>query len=76
MANEVTIKLDETKFRSLVLNGAFDGVSYEIKEVSIKDELFNNDTIHKELKDKSTKAYKDLKTYEFNKRFNIKSNGK
>jgi hypothetical protein len=76
MANEVTIKLDETKFQSLVINGAFIGVSYEIKEVSVKDELFDNDTIHKELKDKSIKAYKDLKTYEFNKRHNIKTNGK
>jgi hypothetical protein len=78
MPNEVTIKLDQDKFNSMLVNKVFEQyeVKYEIKEVSVKDELFENDMIHKELKDKSIKAYKAQKEYEFNKRHNIKTNGK
>lgn len=32
---EIVIKLDENKFQSLVLNGAFINTPYEIKEVVI-----------------------------------------
>ena len=70
---EIVIKLDENKFKSLVLNGAFDNVKYEIKEVVIEDDLFKDDSIYQDLKSKSIKAYKDLKKYEFNKRTNHKN---
>ena len=69
---EITIKLDQDKFNSLLVNGAFLDVSYEIKDVTINDDLFKNDTIHEQLKKASIKAYKDLKIYEFNKRHNIR----
>lgn len=69
---EIVIKLDENKFKSLVLNGAFDNVKYEIKEVVIEDDLFKDDSIYQELKSKSIKAYKELKQYQFNKTHNIK----
>lgn len=65
---DITIKLDQDKFNSLLVNGAFLDVSYEIKDVAINDDLFKNDTIHEQLKKASIKAYKDLKIYEFNKR--------
>lgn len=70
---EIVIKLDENKFKSLVLNGALEGIKYEIKEVVIEDDLFKDDEIYNDLKRKSIKAYKDLKKYEFNKRTNHKN---
>ena len=45
---------------------------HELREVIIKDNFFENDERHAELKKASTKAYKQLKEYEFNKRYNIK----
>lgn len=69
----VRIELDQDKFNSMLLNGALEGVKYEIKEVVIEDDLFKDDSIYQELKSKSIKAYKDLKKYEFNKRTNHKN---
>lgn len=69
---EIVIKLDENKFKSLVLNGAFDNVKYEIKEVVIEDDLFKDDEIYNDLKRKSIKAYKELMEYQYRKRFNVK----
>ena len=40
----------------------------EYKEVSIKDNLFDNDETYNALKKASIKAYKNLKEYEFKKR--------
>jgi hypothetical protein len=69
----VRIELDQDKFNSMLLNGALEGVKYEIKEVVIEDDLFKDDSIYQELKSKSINAYKDLKKYEFNKRTNHKN---
>jgi len=69
---EITIKLDQDKFNSMLINGTFIDVKYEIKDVTITDDLFKNDAIHEQLKKASIKAYKSLREYEFNKRFNIK----
>jgi len=69
----VRIELDQDKFNSMLLNGALEGVKYEIKEVVIEDDLFKDDEIYNDLKRKSIKAYKDLKKYEFNKRTNHKN---
>ena len=66
----ITIKLLKTNFDSLIGVGALE--KYEVKEVSIEDDLFKNDEIHAVLKKTSLKAYKQLKEYEFNKRHNIK----
>jgi hypothetical protein len=66
---EITIKLDQDKFNSMLINGTFIDVKYEIKDVTITDELFKNDTIHEQLKKASIKAYKDLREYEHRKRF-------
>lgn len=46
----------------------------QLKEVNIKDDFFNNDSVWDSLKKASIKAYKNLKEYEFNKRHNIKKN--
>ena len=70
---KVRIELDQDKFNSMLLNGALEGVKYEIKEVVIEDDLFKDDSIYQDLKSKSIKAYKDLKKYEFNKRTNHKN---
>ena len=70
---KVRIELDQDKFNSMLLNGALEGVKYEIKEVVIEDDLFKDDEIYNDLKRKSIKAYKDLKKYEFNKRTNHKN---
>jgi hypothetical protein len=69
----IVIKLPKDKFNSLLLNGALADIKYEIKEVIIEDDLFKDDMIYKELKDKSIKAYKQLKEYQFNKLHNIKT---
>lgn len=69
---KVRIELDQDKFNSMLLNGAFDNVKYEIKEVVIEDDLFKDDEIYNDLKRKSIKAYKELMEYQFNKRHKIK----
>jgi len=68
----VRIELDQDKFNSMLLNGALEGVKYEIKEVVIEDDLFKDDSIYQELKSKSIKAYKELMEYQYRKRFNVK----
>lgn len=69
---KVRIELDQNQFNSLLLNGAFDSIKYELKEVVIEDDLFKDDSIYQELKTKSIKAYKQLRTYEYNKHNNHK----
>ena len=65
---DITIKLDQDKFNSMLINGVFLDVKYEIKDVTINDEFFKDDSLYEQLKKASIKAYKDLKIYEFNKR--------
>jgi hypothetical protein len=48
------------------------GTLLEIQKIEIKDNFFENDEKHKALKKISIKAYKHLKDYEYNKRFNYK----
>lgn len=69
---KVRIELDQDKFNSMLLNGALEGVKYEIKEVVIEDDLFKDDEIYNDLKRKSIKAYKELMEYQYRKRFNVK----
>ena len=65
---DITIKRDQDKFNSMLINGVFLDVKYEIKDVTINDEFFKDDSLYEQLKKASIKAYKDLKIYEFNKR--------
>ena len=65
---DITIKLDQDKFNSMLINGVFLDVKYEIKDVTINDDFFKDDSLYEQLKKASIKAYKDLKIYEFNKR--------
>lgn len=69
---KVRIELDQDKFNSMLLNGALEGVKYDIKEVVIEDDLFKDDEIYNDLKRKSIKAYKELMEYQYRKRFNVK----
>lgn len=66
----ITVKITKDNFDALIGIKAFS--EYEVKEVTIKDDLFNNDPTHEILKKASIKAYKALKEYEFNKRHNIR----
>lgn len=66
----ITVKITKDNFDALIGIEAFS--EYEVKEVSIKDNLFDNDQTHSLLKKASLKAYKQLKEYEFNKRHNIR----
>lgn len=66
----VKIEINKELFDELVKQGV---VSVEsLKEVNIHDDFFKDDKTHGELKKVSIKAYKDLKSYEFKKRHNIK----
>lgn len=71
---DITIKLDQDKFNSMLINKVFEqyDAKYEIKDVTITDDFFKNDYLHENLKRTSIKAYKDLREYEHNKRHNIK----
>ena len=66
----ITIKITKDNFDALIGIEALS--KYEVKEVSIEDDLFKDDTTHEVFKKASIKAYKQLKKYEFNKRHNIK----
>ena len=72
---KIRIELDQDKFNSLLINKVFEHYKckYEIKEVVIEDDLFKDDSIYKDLKTKSIKAYKELQVYSYNKRHNIKT---
>ena len=67
-----SVGLGQVKLNQMLLNGALEGVKYEIKEVVIEDDLFKDDSIYQELKSKSIKAYKELMEYQYRKRFNVK----
>lgn len=60
----LTVKVLRSEFEAN--KALFSEVEY--KEVSIKDSFFDGDVIYHALKKESTKAYKKLKEYEFNKR--------
>jgi hypothetical protein len=47
-------------------------IDYKLKEVKVKDNFFDNDPMHSELKKASLRAYKQLMEYEFKHRHNIK----
>lgn len=68
----VKIEIPKQLYTELILEGRV--THDQLKEVTIKDDLFNNDSIWDGLKKASIKAYKNLKEYEFNKRHNVKPN--
>lgn len=64
-----TIKISKELLQVLIDSEAISLSDIEIVKTEIKDEFFNNDKTHKILKDKSNKAYKELKNYEWEKRY-------
>lgn len=66
----VTIVLKKETLQLLVDSNCVSPEDYEVKNTEIKDGFFDNDPVYKSYKSESTKAYKKLKEYEFNKRFN------
>jgi hypothetical protein len=70
----VKIEINKELFDELVKQGV---VSVEsLKEVNIHDDFFKDDKTHIDLKKASVLAYKELKIYEFKKRYNINNYGK
>ena len=67
---KVTIVIDSEKFDLLYNSGLVD--YSEVREVIVKDELFKDDSNHKELIKAVVKAKERLKEYEFKKRNNIR----
>lgn len=67
---KVRIEIDQNQFNTLLLNGAFLNVKYDLKEVIIEDDFLKDDAIYQKLKSDSIKAYRKLKEYEYNKRNN------
>ena len=62
----VTVKLSIHTLEYLVKENHLKPGEYMVKNIEPVDfELFKNDTIHSYLKDKSNKAYKELKDYEY-----------
>ncbi len=70
----IILKITKEAFTELYNDGLIgvSGDDWELKAVEIKDESYPEDPRWKQLKDASTKAYKDLKEYEFIKRGNGK----
>ena len=60
----LTVKVIRSEFEAN--RASFTEVDY--KEVSFKDDFFKGDLEYEKLKNASTKAYKQLKEYEFKKR--------
>lgn len=65
----VTIIMPREHYEILVDSGALP--EHTLKEIYVKDEMFENDEMHKALKKAANKAYKAMREYEFNKRNNI-----
>lgn len=65
----ITIKITKDLFDSLILNQAIN--KYEVKYVTIVDDLFKDDETYKVYKKESDKAFKKLQEYEFKKKHNI-----
>ena len=70
MSEYITIEISKEQFDEVYKSGLIS--DYKLKKVEVRDEFFENDEHHRQLKKASDKAYKDLKTYEFRKRHGIK----
>lgn len=71
----VTIVVPAKRFEEIVkLCSLKADVDYKLKSVRVRDDMFVNDPIWREMKVKADKQYKQLQDYEFKKRHNI--NGK
>lgn len=66
---EITVILTKENFDFLNDNDLLKG--HKVKEIYIKDEVFKDDIMHKELVKALVKAKEKLKEYEFKKRHNI-----
>jgi hypothetical protein len=71
MSEFTTIKIESYKWESIVNHCNLDSSDYEVKLVTVVDELFKEDETYRLLKKASDKAYKQLEEYKFKKRHNI-----
>jgi hypothetical protein len=70
----IVVEMDEFKWLSIVAYFKLTNPDdYTVKEIRVKDELFLNDAIDKELGRAIHKAIEKRDVYRFNKRNNIKS---
>lgn len=60
---KVTIKIKESDFHSLLLNGALTNIPYEIKKVSIDDSHLKDNDQYQRLTKAAIKAYKDKENF-------------
>lgn len=63
MQNKVTIKISQSDFNNLLLNGVFLEIPYELKKVSIDDAHLKDDANYQSLNKSAIKAYKDKENY-------------
>lgn len=66
---EITITISKDNFNLLIDNNLLG--EFTVKEVYVKDEMFQEDEIHKALVKSLIKAKESLKDYEFKRRHNI-----
>jgi hypothetical protein len=66
----INVELLEWKWLYIKDYCSLDSEDFTVKYVSIKDDKFKDDPKHIELRKASYKASKELRDYEFNKRFN------
>lgn len=71
MSEFATIVISKDILQMLVDSQALSTDQFEVKLIEVKDNFFANDETHKMLTKASHKAFKQLKEYEFNKRYNI-----
>lgn len=76
-SKKVVVELDEYLFNSFIKAYNYGqppqlmlkaNIDYTIKDIKIIDDFFKDDARHSELKKAASKAYKQLKEYEFNTR--------
>ena len=68
----ITITIPAKRFEEIVRTLSLKSeVDYKVKSVKVIDDMFINDPMHRELKAKADKCYKQLQDYEFKKRHNI-----
>lgn len=68
LENEINLKISESQYKEI--RGSLG--DHEIKNIEPKDYDYSYDEVWRQLKSESTKAYKKLKTREYDLRHNLK----
>lgn len=71
MENKVTIVLNESDWKSLIVNFTTLNIPYEIKKVQIDDTFLKDDKMYQTLKKRSIDAYKERENYLYDKFNNV-----